>query len=257
MPASDYFRAIRSILEQVEQTQAAAIREAGRLGAASISDGGLIHAFGTGHSHLLAEEVFYRAGGLLTVNAILEPSLMLHEGGAKSSAVERLPGFARVILDQEPVRAGDVLLIASNSGRNAVPVEMAMAAREKGLKVVAITSLAHSRSQPAVHATGKKLYELADVVIDNGGVPGDAVLEVPGIPVRACSTSTVSGAAIMQAIMAEVIDQLVQAGQLPPVLQSGNVEGSHAYNQRIMESYGLRVAPVLGKEFFAMRGSHD
>ena len=257
MPASDYFRAIQSILEQVEQTQAAAIREAGRLGAAAISDGGLIHAFGTGHSHLLAEEVYYRAGGLLTVNAILEPSLMLHEGGAKSSAVERLPGFARVILDQEPVRAGDVLLIASNSGRNAVPVEMAMAAREKGLKVVAITSLAHSRSQPAVHASGKKLYELADVVIDNGGVPGDAVLEVPGMPVRACSTSTVSGAAIMQAIMAEVIDQLVQAGQLPPVLQSGNVEGSRAYNQRIMESYGSRLAPVLGKEFFAMRGSHD
>lgn len=251
MSAAEYFKAVSSILAQVASSQAAHISEAGRLAADSIANGGLIHTFGTGHSHLLAEEVFYRAGGLLTVNAILEPSLMLHEGGSKSSAMERLPGLAKVLLDQQPVEAGDVIIIASNSGRNAVPVEMAMDAHARGMKVIAITSRAHSESQPPNHPSGKKLFELADVAIDNGGVPGDAVLPVPGLPVRACGTSTVIGAAIIQAIMAEVVDRLAKAGKVPPVIQSGNIEGSREYNQKLFATYGdvlaKRLSPAYGR----------
>ena len=254
MSAVDYFAALRTIFEKVEQTQLDAIRSAGRLGAAAVLGGGLIHVFGTGHSHLLAEELYYRAGGLLTVNAILEPSVMLHEGGAKSSAVERLPGMARAVIDQEPVRQGDLMIIASNSGRNAMPVEMALEAQARGARVVAVTSLAHSQGQTPNNPPGKKLYEVADVVIDNGGVPGDAVVVLPGLPVRACATSTAVGAAIVQAIVAEVIDGILAAGQVPPVIQSGNVEGSQAYNQRLVETYGDRAAPRLKLEWANRKG---
>ncbi|HWI65710.1 MAG TPA: SIS domain-containing protein, partial [Symbiobacteriaceae bacterium] len=198
MMVEAYYATVNRTLSTVMATQAGAIEEAGRLGAEAILNGGLIHAFGTGHSHMIAEELFDRAGGLVLVNAILEPSLMLHEGVQRSSSLERLPGYAQRLLELEPLTAGDLLIVISNSGRNAAPVEAAMYARERGLKVAAITSVAHSKSQPPNHASGKKLYELADVVIDNCGIPGDAALEVPGSPALVCATSTVAGAFIAQ-----------------------------------------------------------
>lgn len=239
-----YYETISQMISTIAETQGAAVAEAGRLGAAAIRNGGLIHVFGTGHSHLLAEEPFYRAGGLLPVNAILEPALMLHDGVQKSSALERLPGLAERILALQPLAVGDLIIIVSNSGRNPVPVEAALYAKERGLAVVAITSLAHSRSQPPLHLSGKRLYELADVVIDNAGVPGDAALEVPGLPVRACATSTVTGAFIIQSVMAAVLEHLLEAGTEPPVMQSGNVEGCEAYNQRMIDLYAGRVQKI-------------
>lgn len=240
-----YFQAVNRIISTVMETQAGAIDEAGRLGAEAILKGGLIHAFGTGHSHMIAEEMFARAGGLVLVNAIFEPSLMLHEGVARSSAVERLPGYVQSIMDLEPLTPGDLMIVVSNAGRNAVPVEAAMYAREHGLKVVAITSLAHSQSQPPNHPSGKKLFELADVVIDNGGIPGDAAVEVPGTGVWTASTSTVVGAMIAEAIVAAVVERLQAAGMAPlPVLRSGNLEGAKAHNQQVKATYADRMANI-------------
>jgi uncharacterized phosphosugar-binding protein len=239
-----YYQAVTQMLHEVMETQGAAIRAAGRMGAEAIQGGGLIHAFGTGHSHMLAEELFTRAGGLVLVNAIFEPSLMLHEGVQRSSALERLPGYAQQLLDLEPMAEGDLRIIASNSGRNAVPVEAAMYARQRGLKVVAITSLAHSRSQTPNHASGKRLFELADIVIDNGGVPGDAVLEVPGSSARACATSTVVGGFIVQAMAAANEEGLVAAGVPLPILKSGNMEGSKVHNQQVKKEYGERIKQI-------------
>lgn len=240
----EYYDAVTRMLGGVMQTQLAGIREAGRLGAAAIRRGGLIHTFGTGHSHMLAEELFARAGGLVLVNAIFEPSLMLHEGPQRSGSLERLPGYAEQVLATEPLSEGDLLIIISNSGRNAVPVEAAMYARGRGLKVVAVTSVAHSQSQPPNHGSGKRLFELADVVLDNGGAPGDAVVEVPGSAVRACATSTVVGGFIMQAIAAAVVEELAAAGEPVPILQSGNVEGSKAQNQALRAQYGERLQKI-------------
>lgn len=240
-----YYDIVSRTLSQVMETQAPAIAEAGRLGAEAILQGGLIHAFGTGHSHLIAEEMFSRAGGLLLVNAILDPSLMLHEGVRRSSSLERLPGYAERVLELEPIAAGDLLIVISNSGRNAVPVEAALYGKARGMHVVAITSVAHSQSQPPNHASGKRLYELADVVIDNGGISGDAALDVPGSPVPACATSTVVGAFIAQALVAAVLERLAEAGCQPlPVLQSGNVEGARAHNDRVKAAYQDRLAKI-------------
>lgn len=236
--------AILSMLKKLLDTQRPAIAEAGRLGAEAIRAGGLIHTFGTGHSHLLAEELFDRAGGLLPVNAILEPSLMLHEGLRKSSLLERMPGLAEQLLCTQPLREGDLFIVASNSGRNAVPVEAALYARQRGLRVVAITSVAHSKSQPPVHASGKRLCEVAEIVIDNGGVPGDGVLEVPGVPVRVCATSTVTGAFIVQAISAAIVENLQDLGGDLPVMQSANVEGSREHNERIMARWAGQIQQI-------------
>ncbi|HEY3366665.1 MAG TPA: SIS domain-containing protein [Symbiobacteriaceae bacterium] len=239
-----YYQAVQGILASVFETQAAVIGEAGRLGAAAIKGGGLVHVFGTGHSHLIAEEVVDRAGGLLLINAILEPSLMLHEGVKKSSSLERLPGMAERLLSLQPLKAGDLFVVVSNSGRNAVPVEAALYAQARGLKVAAITSVAHSRSQTPTHAGGKRLFEIADLVIDNGGVPGDAILEVPGSDVRACATSTVAGAFIIQSVIAAIIENLGDLQTELPVLASGNVDGSQVHNERVLRCYQDRLAQL-------------
>lgn len=240
-----YYASVTRMLGEIMQTQAEAIAEAGRLGAEAILQGGLIHSFGTGHSHMIAEEMLDRAGGLVLVNAILEPSLMLHEGIQRSSNLERLPGYAQHLLELEPLSPGDLLIIASNSGRNAVPVEAAIYARTRGVKTVAITSVAYSQSQPPNHASGKRLCELTDLVIDNRGIPGDSALEVPGSAARACATSTVTGAFIAQAITAAVVERLVAAGLNPiPVLRSGNLVGSAEHNSQVKAAYIDRIKKI-------------
>lgn len=176
--------------------------------------------FGTGHSHMLAEEVWGRAGGVTAVRPILEPSLMLHEGLEKSSAFERLAGLAEAIMEVHPVASGDVLLIISNSGRNTVPVEMASLARERGATVIALTSRAHTESVESRAPSRQKLIDLAHVVIDNHGVPGDAIVQRSGNNVG--PTSTVVGALLLQALVCEVVDMLDTKGVALDVFRSLN-----------------------------------
>ena len=200
------------------------IVQAGKVIADAIAQGGTLHIFGTGHSHTLAEELYVRAGGLVHVNAILEPSLMLHEDPARATELERQEGLAAEILVKHEMRAGDVLIVASNSGRNPVPIEMALLAKERGLVVIALTSLVHSQAVASRHPSGRRLFEVADIVLDNGGDVGDAMLEVEGLPTKACPTSTVIGAAILNAVVAVIIEELLSMGVVPPVLVSSNVD---------------------------------
>jgi len=200
------------------------IVQAGKVIADAIVQGGTLHVFGTGHSHMLAEELYVRAGGLVHVNAILEPSLMLHEDPARATELERQEGLAAEILVKHEMRAVDVLIVASNSGRNPVPIEMALLAKERGLVVITLTSLAHSQAVASRHSSGRRRFEGADVVRDNGGELGDAVLEVEGHPTRACPTSTVIGAAILNAVVATAIEELLRMGVVPPILVSSNVD---------------------------------
>lgn len=201
------------------------IVEAGAWVAQSLADGHRVLAFGTGHSHVLAEEFYRRAGGLAAVEALLEPSLMLHEGPLKSSAFERVPGLGRVIWEQrcDGAGAGDTLFVFSNSGRNPVPIEVAQAARESGVRVAAVTSLRHSRAMPAV-APGPRLFEVADLVIDNGGPLGDAVLPVHGVQHPVGATSTIVGALIVQAVVCEAVSRLAAMGRVARTMRSYNIE---------------------------------
>lgn len=236
-----YFDIIREILARAEAANAEAIARVSDVLAGSLADGGVLHTFGTGHGHMLAEELFYRAGGLVPVNAILDPTLMLHEGALSSSLAERLPGYAEVVLSRYDVRPGEVIMIASNSGRNSAPVEMALAAQARGLMVVALTSLAHANAHPSRHPSGKRLHEVADFVFDNCGVPGDAAVTVDGVAEPVAPTSTVVGVALLHSLVIATLEKLVARGADVPVFISANVGDSGEHNARLIEQYKARL----------------
>jgi uncharacterized phosphosugar-binding protein len=208
------------------------IRAGAELMADALAGGGVIHAFGTGHSHMLAEELFYRAGGLVRVEPILFEGLMLHAGARLSTALERLPGLGEAILDEHPMTAGDVLVVASNSGGNAVGAALAKRARDRGVHVIAIESLAHASSGVRRHKDVPLLDGIADVVVDNGGCVGDAAVAIEGLATRVAPTSTVTGAAILNAMVAEAVGILVERGTPPEVYTSANLDGGDAANAR-------------------------
>lgn len=226
---SAYFDTVHALLRKAEQTQGAAIQAAARQIAGCLMQGGMLHVFGTGHSHILAEEVFFRAGGLVQVNAILDPGLMLHLSALGSTELERLPNYASIVLARYDLRPGDVLLVISNSGRNAVPIEAAMIGREKGLQVIALTSAQAYRNLASRHPSGKRLSEAADLVIDTCVPEGDAAISIPGLAERVGPVSTILGAALLQALICEVIREMVAHDFPPKILISANIDDQQVH----------------------------
>ncbi|MEK4760650.1 SIS domain-containing protein [Viridibacillus sp. FSL E2-0187] len=241
MMALNYIEQIEEIIKRVKATQMDAINEASLLIKEAIKNDRLIHIFGCGHSQMYAEEVFYRAGGLVAVNAILEPALSLRPEATKSTWFERLDGYAKKILDSEETEKGDVIIIASTSGRNSVPIEMALEAKEKGLKVIALTSNEFTNDVTSRHASGKKLIDIADVILDNCGVSGDAVIEVEGFATKFGPTSSVIGFMILQSIIAQTISSLVEEGEEPSVWVSSNLDKGDDINKEHIKKYKSRV----------------
>ncbi len=237
-----YIEAARQALNRLGNEEAPSIRAAAAAVADALEAGGVLHVFGAGHSHILAEEAFYRAGGLAAINPILDRRLMFFDGVMASTYAERETGYAARILEHEDVRAGDVAIVASNSGRNAVPIEMAIELQARGVKVIAITSLTHSRAVPSRHALGRRLFEIADIVIDTGTPAGDAAIEVPESALRMGPLSTVVGAAIVHAIQIEAATLLVERGEEPPVLASANLDTTSRDDlERTLARYAGRI----------------
>src|SRR5262245_6827437 len=162
MSFENYLEGLRTILDRIEREQAENIKQAGRLIADALGAGGVIHTFGTGHSHLIAEEAFFRAGGIAAVNPILDERLLFLKGALESTRAERESGLARTLIEREDIKAEDAAIIISNSGRNAAPVEMAWEMRARGVPVIAITNLEQSQAAAPRHSSGKRLFELAD-----------------------------------------------------------------------------------------------
>ena len=231
-----YLSGAVSVLEGIATDQWPVIRAGAESVADTIAGGGLVHVFGTGHSHMLAEEMFYRAGGLAAINPILVDSLMLHVGAEESTRLERQEGLAGSIFRDVPLKQGDTLIIASNSGGNAVCGEMARLASDTGARIVAIISFRH-----AEHSGPKddrsRLATMADVLIDNHGSVGDASVAIDGLDRRVAPTSTVAGAAIINAIVAEAVEILVDRDDPVDFFSSSNVDGGDAINTALVARY--------------------
>ncbi|MED4269112.1 SIS domain-containing protein [Geobacillus stearothermophilus] len=239
-----YFQKVNERLELVLKHEKGNLKKAAYVVSEAIQKGGIIQLFGCGHSHILTEEVFYRAGGLVPIKPIFFEPLMLHEGAVRSSMLERMNDFAKNFIDHEDIRPEDVFFVLSTSGRNPVPIDVALAAKAKGAYIIAVTSLEYSKSQPSRHKSGRLLYEVVDLVIDNHSVKGDAILAHQNVSVPFAPTSTVIGSAILNAVFAEAIALVAENGVEPPVFLSGNIEGADEHNRRWIEKYKARI-PLL------------
>ena len=224
--AERFFTVAEGLLRRLRDSQMEAIERAADVVASRIAVGGTLFTFGSGHSHSIAVEAFARAGGLRPVQLVTNGTLAMVESPARASRVERLPGYAACVLADYNLCSGDVLLIASNSGVNAVVIEAALYARERSIPVIAVTSGMHSSREAPKHPSGKRLLDLADVVLDNCGVHGDAAVALPGVPQHVGPTSTVAGAILINALMVQVAANLSRRGMSPPLLESGNVNRS-------------------------------
>ena len=232
-----FFTHSQQKLQEVLEHELPNIQKAADFVTESCKQGGKFYVFGSGHSHMVAEELYLRAGGLALVHGILPPELMLHEMANKSTYLERIEGYSQSLVDLYRVDEKDTVMVISNSGRNPVPVEMCLAAKEKGAKVIAMTSMKHSAGCTSRHSSGKKMYEIADVTIDNCAEPGDAAFPIDGLDSCIGPTSSITGITIAQALVCQVVDNLVKAGIEPPVFKSSNVDGGDEHNNRMFDKY--------------------
>jgi len=231
-----YFDALISRLGQVRTELAPSMAKAVEAIVDAARADHRVFIFGTGHSHVLAEEAHYRAGGLAITVPILAGPTMLHEGAVAGTAYERMPGIVAPIFARYDIRAGDVLFVISNSGTNAAPIEAATIGRGLGATVIAITSVAYSTASAN---GGTRLADLADIVLDNGSPPGDAILDVPGSELKVGPISTAIGVTILNAILAEVAVRLSADGNAPIYL-SANMPGAKEINERLVERFRPR-----------------
>ena len=242
MSARTYFDEAIQTLTRLAETQADAIEAGAERLVETIRAGHSIYGFGASHSFILIEEMVYRTGGLMLVNPIFPHGMNLSVRPMTStSRLERLHGLGTELLTTVPLEAGDCVIIASTSGRNAVPIDVALGAREKGATTIGITSLAYTERVDSRHCSGKKLKDICDVVIDNGAPYGDAAAKIPGFSQAVGPLSTVTGCAVVNAMIAETVAKLVQAGESPPVFMSANLDEGDAYNARLLAEHAHQI----------------
>ena len=239
-----YFDNLYALLARTHETQKDAMETAARRIAQCFKDGGMLYTFGTGHGHLLALEIFYRAGGMARVCPILDEKLMLHVSAAGSTLEERKEAWVALLLERYPIKAGDVLISISNSGRNAVPVLLAKEAQQRGAYVIALTSMNHTTAVTSRNSLNLRLFETADLILDNGGVLGDASVSfADGSMVG--PTSTAIGAALLQVIVCRVKELSLEEGFEADFFKSSNVDGGDEGNDRLIERYKDMIPGLL------------
>jgi uncharacterized phosphosugar-binding protein len=239
-----YLSKLESLIDEL-RGQDREIEAAAEIIADCIANDGIVHVFGSGHSHMMAEEVFHRAGGLWAFNAMLDINLTGF-GSLKPGAVERTEGYAKVIATSFDVKAGEVVIIVSNSGINPVPIELAMDAKALGAKTIAVTSKEAYASAKSRHSSGKKLSDVVDLTVDSRVPAGDAIVQLDGMEAKVGAASTALGAALMNALVVEASAKLLERGVQPPAIVSMNVPGGDEKNAALQEKYGSRLRMLKG-----------
>jgi len=245
-PLQAYYAAVLDTLGRIQAEEMAKIRQAGQLIGDSLAKGRVLHVFGTGgHSYIAGEELFYRAGGLVPVNAILDPGVSLAFGAIRSTRVERTPGWVKGVLDTYPLQAGDVILVVNANGVNSATIDAALEAKNRGLTVVAVTSPECSKAippgHPARHPSGKNLYEVADLFLDDKVPIGEALVAVEGCDQKVAPASTIANAFILHSIVIAAVEHMVRLGVLPPVWKSANAPGGDEANRRYIAEYSGKL----------------
>ncbi len=233
----EYLDKIKLLIQKVAATQEDQLLRASEMLAEVMGNDGMIHTMGTGHSQMIGMELFARAANPANVNAIMDDMVLMAGGARRSAEMEQLTGLANVLWNKYDFAPSDVLIVVSNSGRNTLPLEMAMKAKKEGLKTIAITSLEQSRKYESRHASGKKLFEIADLVIDNCVPSGDGVIKTNKLLIG--PASSVLGMIIMNIISSEAIKKCLERGVEVSVFQSQNID--EADNEALYEKYASRA----------------
>jgi uncharacterized phosphosugar-binding protein len=237
--ADTYYATATGLLAQARDKNAATLKTLGAILGKSVAAGGVIHTFGSGHSEVIGREIIGRAGGLVCVSGLYDPT-----GGF----IENMVGYGTKIAErydrQYGLLAGETIIVISNSGKNSSPIEVALYAKQKGLTVIGLTCVAMSASAPTVHPGGKKLHEVADYVLDNLGMPGDAITPIAD-GVMAGPTSTLIGATLLNILMLETIEWLKTGGHALPILRSQNMPNAIEYNRELGKKYKGRLSRQL------------
>ncbi|ASS94407.1 SIS domain-containing protein [Peribacillus simplex] len=236
---NSYFEEVQALLTIVGEQEKQSIKESVEHISKAVMSDGIIHLFGSGHSHILTEEVFYRAGGLAAIRPIFVEDLMLFKGASRSSQLERQNDLSEKFMHDEDIRPGDVCIVISSSGVNPVPIDVATIAKEKGAFVIGLTSPEYAKSCPSRHKQKHYLHDVVDLVIDNHISKGDTLLKSNNISFG--SGSTVIGAVLLNMIFTQVIQTIIESGKTPPVFLSSNIEGADEHNQKIIAKYKTRI----------------
>ncbi|WP_218923253.1 SIS domain-containing protein [Bacillus sp. AFS017336] len=233
----NYFKYVTANLEKLYTTQIQKMDEAATCIFEAIQNGGRFLVTGSGHSHMFAEEFYVRAGGFAKVSPILPNEFFLHDHPLKSTVIERVEAYAKVIFDLYKITSKDVLVIASNSGRNGMTVELAKMTQECGAKVIAFTNPDHPKDSKSRHSSGKYLCDFSDIVVNNCTGPGDAAFYVEEAKTGMGATSTIAGAFVAQTMSIMLAKKYHQAGLVPPVFKSSNVDGGDEWNKELFAKY--------------------
>ncbi|MGR5176134.1 sugar isomerase domain-containing protein [Vibrio parahaemolyticus] len=210
-------------LKKLFESNQAELKLASKLFSEAIINDNMIHILGTGHSHMVGLEGFIRAGGLGNVNAILDSTVLTSDGALRGSKLEKLEGLAQILWEEQNISANDVIMVVSNSGRNALPVEFAQLAKQKGHPVIAITSVEQSSKYPSRHRSGLKLMDIVDIVLDNQVPSGDGLCKINKRVTGAFSS--ISGMALINTITTEAQKLALKQGVEPLVFSSQNIDG--------------------------------
>jgi uncharacterized phosphosugar-binding protein len=241
-----YYDEIKKIIDEIRSTERENILTAARMIADQVKSDKLVYVFGPGgHSYLAAMEIFFRAGGLMHVSAMIDQDTMLSAGALKSMQVERLPGYGRIVVDDYRIGEGDLLWVVNAYGINSATIDAALTAKARGAKVLGVCSVEHASTcppdHPARHPSKKNLYEIVDCNVDCKVKMGDAVLEIEGLSQKIGALSTFANSYVMNCIVIEAINMLASEGIEPPIWKSGNCPGGDEWNNQFISRFKDKV----------------
>lgn len=243
---TQYLNRIFGHLQRLHDEEKSLILEAAAMIADHIKEDKVVYVYGPGgHSNLGSQELFFRAGGLMHISAILDEGTLLSGGALRSMAIERTPGYGKIVIDDYNLQEGDLLIIVNAYGINAATIDAALEAGRRGVKTIAVTSVEHAKNtpsdHPARHPSKKNLYELTDVVVDSKVIVGDAVIDIPGLDQPVAAMSTFANAYLLNCMAAEAVRILVDQGVNPPIWKSGNATGGDEANARFIDRFKGRI----------------